>query len=97
MCVFWHDSCKVGFGREKVDSISMRQDQIFYGILASISFYREVFFSSLLKNNKLRRNYTTAHVWCSNHSININVCEVWGAKTEIQVSKRKFHTHIHLD
>ena len=27
----------------------------------------------------------------------INACEVWGTRAEIQVSKRKFYTHIHLD
>ena len=27
----------------------------------------------------------------------INACEVWGTGAEIQVSKRKFYTHIHLD
>ena len=28
---------------------------------------------------------------------NINACGVLGARAEVQVSKREFHTHIHLD
>ena len=40
---------------------------------------------------------TTAHPWCSSHSTNINFCKVRGARVGVQVSKREFHTHIHLD
>ena len=35
--------------------------------------------------------------WCDGHSISINTCGVWGARARVQVSKREFHTHIHLD
>ena len=31
------------------------------------------------------------------HSISINACEVWEARVGVQVSRREFHTHIHLD
>ena len=41
--------------------------------------------------------WTTMHFWRDNHSTSINACEVWRAIVGIQVSKREFHTHIHLD
>ena len=31
------------------------------------------------------------------NSTSISVCEVWEVRAEIQVSRRKFHTYIHLD
>ena len=31
------------------------------------------------------------------HSTSISDCGVWGVRVGIQVFKRKFHTHIHLD
>ena len=40
---------------------------------------------------------TTTHHWCDSHSISISDSEVWGIKARIQVSKREFHVHIHLD
>ena len=40
---------------------------------------------------------TTAHPWCGGHSTSINVCKVGGARVRVQVSKKKLHTHIHLD
>ena len=40
---------------------------------------------------------TTAHPWCSGHSTNINACGVWGVRAGVQVFRREFHTHIHLD
>ena len=36
------------------------------------------------------------HLWYGGHSTSINICRVWGIKSEIQVSRKKFHTHIHL-
>ena len=41
--------------------------------------------------------FIIAHPWCDGHFTSINACEVWGARVGIQVSKREFHTHIHLD
>ena len=35
--------------------------------------------------------------WRGDHSTSISAYKVWGARTEIQISKREFHTHIHLD
>ena len=40
---------------------------------------------------------TTAHPQCDGHLTCINACGVWGARVEIQVFKREFHTYIHLD
>ena len=40
---------------------------------------------------------TTAHFWYDSHSTSINTCELLGAKTEVQVSKKELHTHLHLD
>ena len=40
---------------------------------------------------------TTAHPWCGGHCTSINACKVWGARVEVQVSRREFHTHIYLD
>ena len=38
-----------------------------------------------------------AHPWCGDHSTSINACGVWGVRTRVQVSKREFHTHVHLN
>ena len=47
---------------------------------------------------KLTKNQRpTAHLWCGGHFTNINACEVWGERARVQNSRRKFHTHIHLD
>ena len=40
---------------------------------------------------------TPAYFWCGGHSVSINTCGVWGVRIEIQVSRREFHTYIHLD
>ena len=40
---------------------------------------------------------TTVHPWCGVHSTSINYCGVWGARVGIQVFKKEFHIHIHLD
>ena len=55
--------------------------------------YNNYFFHHL--NNE--DYFTTAYIWCDSYSISISVYEVWGIRAEIQVSKREFHTHIHLD
>ena len=34
---------------------------------------------------------------CGGHSTSINACRVWVARAGVQVSRREFHTHIHLD
>ena len=34
---------------------------------------------------------------CSGHSTNISTCRVWVARVRIQVSRRKFYTHIYLN
>ena len=39
----------------------------------------------------------TAHSWCGGHSINISIYGVWRAMAGVQVFRRKFHTHIHLN
>ena len=46
------------------------------------------------KNRLLK---TTAHPWCGGHFTSINACKVWGVRVEVQVSRREFHIHIHLD
>ena len=40
---------------------------------------------------------TTAHPWCDGYSTGISACGVWGARARVQISRREFHTHIHLD
>ena len=51
------------------------------------------------ENKKIRKKFTifAAHPWCDGHSTSISTCEVWGARAGVQVSKREFHTHIHLN
>jgi len=39
----------------------------------------------------------TALPWCDGHSTSISVCGVWGVRARVQVSRRKLHTHIHLN
>ena len=46
---------------------------------------------------KVETQMTAAYPWCDGHSTSINACGVWGVRAEIQVFRRKFHTHIHLD
>ena len=36
---------------------------------------------------------TTTYIWCDNHSISISDCEVCGVMADVQVSRRKLHTH----
>ena len=46
----------------------------------------------------LRSNHDTiAYFWCDGHFINISVYGVWRGKGGVQVSRREFYTHIHLD
>ena len=40
---------------------------------------------------------TTAHPWCGGHSTSISACGIWGVRAKVQISRREFHTHIHLD
>ena len=40
---------------------------------------------------------TIVHPWCDGHSTSINACRVWGIRVGDQVSRRKLHTHVHLD
>ena len=40
---------------------------------------------------------TTTHFWYGDHSTSISVCRVWEARVRVQVFRREFHTHIHLD
>ena len=40
---------------------------------------------------------TTVHSWCDGHSTSISAYGVWEVRIGVQVSKREFHTHIHLD
>ena len=48
-------------------------------------------------NSKNDNEVITAHLWCSGHSTSIDTYRVWGARDRVQVSRREFHTHIHLD
>ena len=51
------------------------------------------------ENKKIRKKLTNfaAHLWCDGHSTSISACEVWGVRAGVQVSKREFHTYIHLN
>ena len=35
--------------------------------------------------------------WYDSHSTSINACSVWEVRTGVQVFRREFRTHIHLD
>ena len=39
----------------------------------------------------------TAHLWCDSHFTSISTCELLEVRAGVQVSRRKFYTHIHLD
>ena len=39
---------------------------------------------------------TTTHPWRSDHFTSINAGRVWRIRVGVQVSKRKFYTHIYL-
>ena len=51
------------------------------------------------QNWKVRPPRTLGAVvtWCCGHYISIGACGMWGARVRVQVFKREFHTHIHLD
>ena len=78
-----------------------------YLILLLIALLPNFLFKSPLKSQYIyyififynAQKYIIYHrtPWCNGHSISISVCEVWGARAEVQVSRRKLHTHIHLD
>ena len=65
---------------------------IVYSFIASL-------FSAFYLNQpvNLTKLNTTAHTWCDGHTTSISTCRVWGVRAGVQVSRRKFHTHIHLD
>ena len=44
-----------------------------------------------------KKKNITAHFWCNDHTTIISVCEVWSVKIGVQVSRKKFYTHRHLD
>ena len=46
---------------------------------------------------KLKKEYNYRASWCGSHSTSINACGVWEIRAGVQVSRREFHTHIHLD
>ena len=39
--------------------------------------------------------WTTVHLWCNSYSTSINAYGVRGPRPKVQVSKRKFQTHLH--
>ena len=53
---------------------------------------------------KIKLTITTAYSLYDGHSTSINTCgvsisnyEIWGVRAGVQVFRREFHTHIHLD
>ena len=42
-------------------------------------------------------NYITAYSWCDSHFTSISVCRIWGIRAGVQVSRKEFHTYIHVD
>ena len=48
-------------------------------------------------SNSFKKYSTTAHLWCSGHSTNINACGVRRVRVRVKVSSMEFHIHIHLD
>ena len=47
----------------------------------------------MISNRYYTYTYTTAHSWCDGHFTGTYTCEVWGARTEVQVSRREPHTY----
>ena len=45
----------------------------------------------------MKSKINIAHFWCDGHSSSISICGVWGVKAEIQVTRRRLYTYIHLD
>ena len=62
-------------------------------IYVYIYFFNE---GEWLLSLKKKKN-TTAHFWCNDHTTIISVCEVWSVKIRVQVSRKKFYIHRHLD
>ena len=54
-------------------------------------------FTNATNNTYIQGWITIAHPWYGGHSTSINVCGVWGVKVRVQISRREFHKHIHLD
>ena len=42
-------------------------------------------------------NYITTYSWCDSHSTSISACRIWGINVGVQVSRKEFHTYIHVD
>ena len=63
--------------------------------ISNVSIFYFFFLSFFILH--LKEYKITAHFWCYDHSTSISVCEIWEARVRIQVSKREFHTHIHLN
>ena len=47
----------------------------------------------MISNRYYTYTYTTTHSWCDGHFTGTYTCEVWGARAEVQVSKREPHTY----
>ena len=45
----------------------------------------------------LKSHVTTAHLCYNGYSTSMNAYELWGVRAEIQIFRKEFHTHIHLD
>ena len=43
------------------------------------------------------QDINTIHPQCGGHSTSINTYGVWGVRARVQVSRREFHTYIHLN
>ena len=80
------------------------RDQVFRRELHTyihLDYIRVKFMSFFKKKRKeKKKGYiydTTAHNWYDDHFTSISTCEVWRVRVEVQISRKKFHIHIHLN
>ena len=64
-------------------------------ISTNFYIYLQYFQQKVFSFSKISGSQTDS--WYDSPSTSISVCGMWGAKVEIQVTRRKLHTHIQLD
>ena len=89
-----------GLPKSKCLIVSFLFNQIF-GILKRKCLIISFFKICSLKVDKIskvkNKRDITANFWCDSHFTSINTCREWRARTEDEVSRKEFHTHIYLN
>ena len=83
---------------------SMMNKDLFFGLLASLTQKNlhpkiSLIIGQFIKKKLKKKDIPSLFLSNSQNyfSYILSTCGVWGARVRVQISKRKLHTHIHLD